>query len=568
MSIRPTSLLLSLLVLASCENGASTGAACARASDCRPGLVCRFDRCRAECLENRDCDVGQTCLLAADGLGACTVDADLGCESGVGRECPTGLVCVSDRCLRACSTASDCPSDGQCLLLGDDTRFCFDGRSDAGLPDASVALDAWSQLDTGELDGGLPDAPLVDARPDASLLRDGVLDVCIGPHSACAIAADRTVWCWGSALLGQLGEGGDCTAEEATARAPMPVPFVSGVDALVCGTDFACAHSVDGRTQCWGANDQGQLARDTAHAGCDAMPGAVRSASPDEELLVGEPRLSAAGRHACIGDAAVGTFVCWGANDTSFDPMLASGAYRRATALDGAGGILAPVTASGAHVVTVALAEESMCVTTDVPSAFCWGSNLFFETGTDAGTRSDAPVEIGDFTSIVIAVIAGRTHRCLLDASGTAACWGDTSRGQIATHLAPIEMDRVAGALSIAPMSLRFSALGTSGSSNTTCGVVTMRPMAGEVVCWGDNATLQAGVPAVGEVTFVDGAATFDAVSTAPGVALDGAAGVAVGPTAACAIDVLGALYCWGDADLDPSTAPSALASAVVLALP
>src|SRR5690348_14034077 len=82
------------LVLVGCQSSVAPGAACTRASDCASPLTCTFGRCRASCVENRDCPAGSSCLPSATG-NACTVETDLGCETGVGRMCATGLVCVA-----------------------------------------------------------------------------------------------------------------------------------------------------------------------------------------------------------------------------------------------------------------------------------------------------------------------------------------------------------------------------------------------------------------------------------------------------------------------------------------
>ena len=144
---RPLALLA--LALASCGAPAPPGAACARTSECGAGLECRFGRCRTGCVANRDCPIGASCLRLGDAAGVCGVAPDLGCETGVGRDCPDGLVCVDDQCERACTDASECPSDGACVPRepGAALLFCFDTRG--GRPDAGA-------VDAAQLDAGVP----------------------------------------------------------------------------------------------------------------------------------------------------------------------------------------------------------------------------------------------------------------------------------------------------------------------------------------------------------------------------------------------------------------------------
>lgn len=95
--------------------------------------------------------MGSVCLLDATHLGSCSLEVDRRCESG-GHGCPTGLLCVGDRCANTCTTDHDCPSDGLCRVA-DTTgqHFCFaPGRDDAGVPnDGSVPVDANVPPDAG-----------------------------------------------------------------------------------------------------------------------------------------------------------------------------------------------------------------------------------------------------------------------------------------------------------------------------------------------------------------------------------------------------------------------------------
>ncbi len=129
-------LLACLVLAAGCQGSAPTGASCSTPSDCPAGLTCRFGRCRTGCEANRDCAPGGRCLRGADGVGACSLDQDLGCEQGVGRVCAAGLLCVGGRCESTCASSAECPSDGVCQTLASGVGFCFDTRSsdDAGVP--------------------------------------------------------------------------------------------------------------------------------------------------------------------------------------------------------------------------------------------------------------------------------------------------------------------------------------------------------------------------------------------------------------------------------------------------
>lgn len=571
--------LVLVLLAAACQSAPTPGASCTHTSECASGLVCRYGRCRAECTANADCPLGAACLLGADGSGACGLDADLGCTtSGVGRTCATGLVCVADRCERPCTSAADCPSDGVCLPVGDGTRFCFDARAsaDAGLPVVDAGTDA-SVVDAGPPDAAtqLDVGPVDAATVDAGLLRTGALDVCAGPRSACLVAADRSVWCWGSSAHGQLGTGGDCTGAATQVASPLaPVAGIAGADAITCGDDFACAHTSDGRVWCWGANDRGQLGRITSVT-CDASAGAIPSLTTTDtgagHGAGATVELRAAGAHACVLDPARDTLVCWGANDGVFDGTSTSSTS--ATPVDAT----APLTAAPAAwtaadgLSTFALGTNAVCVLTDAGAALCWGDDTFGQLGTRTPTAGHAVSVLGFADGVQLS--AGDGFFCGVNLVGAAYCWGDCRSGVLSADVASLvcDLDCGPGAADpcttspqpVATTSVRFSDVASAG--HTTCGVITMREGSGRALCWGADESLQAGDPSGGPLTFGDEMATgYPLVSDGP-VMLDRFDHVAMGATTACVIDARGVLACWGDADLDPATAPSAVPLVVPL---
>jgi hypothetical protein len=155
-----------VLVLTACQAAPQAGAVCTRPSDCASPLTCAFGHCRNACASNRDCGVGASCLLDANGDGSCGLDVDLGCMTGVGRSCPTGLVCVGDRCLQRCSASMGCATGSVCTPIDTATSFCSASGTDAGTTD-TAATDACSSLiDLTMLDaGGGP----VDYRGDTTM---------------------------------------------------------------------------------------------------------------------------------------------------------------------------------------------------------------------------------------------------------------------------------------------------------------------------------------------------------------------------------------------------------------
>lgn len=176
-------------------------------------------------------------------------------------------------------------------------------------------LYCWGRNTTGQL--GIPDAPEQLRTPTRveSALR--FQSVSAGQSHSCAIARDSGLYCWGTDLMGSLGQGladGD--------RVPTPTQVGSDLNySQVHASWFhSCALHDDGTLFCWGRNTEGQLGLgDTENRN---TPARVGSGADWRGLTTGR-------FHTC-GVQGVDTF-CWGENDARHQLGLGPEPGRRDT---------------------------------------------------------------------------------------------------------------------------------------------------------------------------------------------------------------------------------------------
>lgn len=515
-----------VLALGACQSQAAIGASCARSSDCSAPLVCRIDRCRSECVENRDCPLGTDCLLDQSGLGACSVPADRGCGSG-GSVCPAPLTCVNDHCVNTCTDVTQCPDDGQCLpVAGAGISFCFaPDRSDAGTP-----ADAGS--DTGS-DADLDATTQSDAGDAGPFCASGTCthSLCAGTWFACAIRTGGTVGCWGINAAGQLGDGTGPT----TARAhgldtgfdysPMHVTVIDDAgdpivaESIACAEQSACAILAGGSIVCWG----GEGGMTNFLSGDPAVPTPARAHTTT--FGAGFVQLVGGRYHYCAsrGTSAADGVVCWG-DSSHGEPGTGTSAL---------GGIY--TNAGTAWQDSQLAAGTSITCGLNHGVVSCAGLNDSGAAGPSATTfpgdqRVPIAVPLDPPGATATELVAGTVFACALLTDHTIECWGWASQFSLGYTLARTDDDcaGVPGAdvscsrspTRIDAPGLSFAHLWSSGRTAFVCAQTD----AGLTYCWGGGGL-------TGDCILVPGACL-----TPTRVPLfDHATEIALGADAACA---------------------------------
>jgi len=349
------------------------------------------------------------------------------------------------------------------------------------------------------------------------------------------------------------------TAPSPHATTPLAPPRVHGV---VAGRAHACARHADGTVSCWGDGGEGQLG--DGERLVRTTPVFVFGLADVEELAAGS-------RHTCARDHA-GRIFCWGARhrgevgDASPDATPA----------------LAPVRVSGIDDATqITAGDAHSCAVRRDGTVWCWGDDLHGQLGRGGAGGPDAyassPVRVEGVVDAV-EVRAGGAHSCARMRSGTVACWGDGSAGQLgetgASQAIVSHAVLVTGLVDATELTLgdRHSCArhgeglvacwgdGSGGqlgdgslvSRATPADVVGLEDLerveeidagrehtcarlaSSEVRCWGRNDRGQ-----LGDGTFVDRSAPARATAMATQVAAGGAD--------TCALDDRGEVHCWGD---------------------
>jgi len=176
-----------------------------------------------------------------------------------------------------------------------------DAHSCAVTDSGSVAC--WGQNTNGKLGDGTTTqrtfpVPVRESTLDALT---GVLAVSAGSSHTCATMVSGGVKCWGLGNRGQLGNG-----TTASSSFPVDVAWIgTSAVAISAGGEHTCALTSTGDVLCWGFNGQGQLGNNTV----------VNYLAPVLVSGIGPGALgvSAGDNHTCA-ITADGRSKCWGNN--------------------------------------------------------------------------------------------------------------------------------------------------------------------------------------------------------------------------------------------------------------
>ena len=379
----------------------------------------------------------------------------------------TTLLALDDLGEGAWSTVST-GRDHTCALTNDGAAYCW-GANDAGQLLRPADGPAICQF--------IPEvAPRPCSQTPISVLPNVRFSaISAGAVHSCALAVDRTVYCWGDNAEGQLGD-------VQPARGIVHVTGSLGFAAVTAGAQHSCAIRTDGALLCWGRNNRGQLG--TGDKLSYAVPTRVSTNLPFASVSAGDGRTCAR--------TTIGAVYCWGA----------IWLYRQ-NGLEYTRDQTVPERVANAPLLaSLSVGSFTTCGTDATGVAYCWEANNHGQMGT--GTTDGSTVPLAVASSVRFATVSvGIIQTCAIAATGAGYCWGNDTFGQLG--VSPYDLGERCADATLACATHPIPVYGrqqfvsiSTGFGNHSCGVTTKS----NLYCWGLGALgqLGSGVPRYREV--------------------------------------------------------------------
>jgi hypothetical protein len=200
---------------------------------------------------------------------------------------------------RAISVAQ---GDHACALKWDGTAYCW-GQGEHGQLGVSVARDCveiFTSQSPPDKPWGCSKVPVQVQCPGAAC---NFIAISAGNQHTCAIDVDQHAWCWGSNIMGEIGNGLDDPTQFGS---PVPQRVLGGhtFTAISAALHFTCGLTTSHEVWCWGHNRNSIIP--TSSSTIERLPVRVNLLVPASTVDVGFTHVCAQGTQ--------GRLYCWGSN--------------------------------------------------------------------------------------------------------------------------------------------------------------------------------------------------------------------------------------------------------------
>lgn len=256
--------------------------------------------------------------------------------------------------------------------------------------------------------------------------------ISVAAFKVCGIASDDNAYCWGDNSGGQLGDGTSSMDHYSTAVAVNRSGTLAGKTIKQIATTelSACAIASDNKVYCWGFNDTGSSAfafENSSPVALD-MSGALAGKTAKKIVAGGE---SSGGSYCII--ASDDNVYCWGNNNNG---QFATGDQSQANspvAAILAGKTIKDLSLGANHMCVIASDDKIYCAGGSADGQLGRLNSVDWEIGDNSLTLE--PVRSNFFLDpagkIPKSIVSGAFHNCVQNTDDSVFCWGRASSRQL-----------------------------------------------------------------------------------------------------------------------------------------